>query len=166
MSRCFDWGRLVSSAPTLDDLRAFGDLNSLLLPYLRLTEWPPADSFPDVVHGWPDEHGLLKQYVVLMNRVRFAGSRCPSATKDWWTIVNYRVTPIVCLSAVRDVLGVVLYRTAPPDAGEEQQYVSSIGLPSRHPLIPTLTLQGLCRRRSGGSEIRRGMQSECTTIAA
>ena len=35
--------------------------------------------------------------------------------------MNYRVTPIVCFSAVRDVLGVVLYRTAPPAAGEEHR---------------------------------------------
>ena len=31
MSRCFDWGRLVSSTPTTNDLRAFAELNSLLL---------------------------------------------------------------------------------------------------------------------------------------
>ena len=66
MCKCFDWDRHVHAVPTTDDVRAVMKVNQLLGPYLRLTEYPSQDEFPQVVHGWPDDATLATQHLVLM----------------------------------------------------------------------------------------------------
>eukprot|EP00974_Lingulodinium_polyedra_P054869 5277248-Lingulodinium_polyedra.AAC.1 len=65
-AQCSDWGRLVSEKPTGEDARAFGELATLLLPYLQSTRWPDRAEFPGVEHRWPNVPTLQYQYVGLM----------------------------------------------------------------------------------------------------
>jgi hypothetical protein len=93
MCTCFDWGRLVGDGlvPTVNDLAEFKVLAPLLEPYLRFTEWPSKEDFPEVTHGWPDLDELQVQYVVLMNRLRAAASK-PRFRHSWWSVTGYYIS--------------------------------------------------------------------------
>ena len=112
MSRCFDWGRLVSAVPTVADLAAVASLNTALRPYLLKTDFPSETEFPGVVRGWPDNPTLQTQYVVLMNRIRGAPRRCPRATRGWWRSTGYRVEPVLAVESLWKNLVLILYRAA------------------------------------------------------
>jgi len=89
MAACFDWEHLVVRAPTADQVREFGTLAHLLMPYLAHTEWPPADIFPNVVREWPSADNLLIQYVLLCSRLRSV--RRP----PWWVHAGAVVEPVI-----------------------------------------------------------------------
>ena len=100
MSMCFDWSRLASQLPSGEDVRAFGDLVSLLMPYLRHTDWPNKAEFPKVVHGWPARGVMQRQYVLLLKRVRSARRHAPKVAQDWYILKGYRVEPMQTFSSV------------------------------------------------------------------
>lgn len=96
MGVCFEWSVLVHTVPTPQHLEAFRTLYGLLLPYLRHTLWPSRDLYPRLTHGWPDAQSMLKQYVLLLNRVRSAPARAPEVTRRWWTLIGCRVSEVRC----------------------------------------------------------------------
>ena len=109
MAQCFDWERLVSKPPTVDDLRSFSRLYAFLRPYLRHTDWPP---FKEVVRAWPDEKTMQYQYVMLLRRVRDAPQRAPHTCRQWWRLDGFVVLPVRCWSSVlRFVCGWVRARS-------------------------------------------------------
>ena len=112
IARCFDWGRLVRSSPTADDIVAFKEAYELLSPYLRHTEWPNQAEFPNVVHGWPDSRTMQYQYSVLVQRVRLAA--VTREAHDWWQVVGFRVVPVVSYLSVIEVIGPAMHHVLTP----------------------------------------------------
>ena len=108
METCFDWGRLVDTTPTAHDYQQFRTLATMLKPYLRTTEWPNEDTFPEVVHVWPSLDALVMQYARLMKRVRTAWKYNPRAYRTWWTCRGFRVVPLVSWSSVDWLVAKVL----------------------------------------------------------
>ena len=102
MCCCFDWERLVYDKPTPDDIRAFGVVAELLLPYLKVTDWPNLDEFPHVLRRWPDTANLQFQYVGLTRLVRLAASRCRrgAIAAGWFAIKEYVVEPVCVFVSV------------------------------------------------------------------
>ena len=100
MCRCFEWGRLVSTPPSRDDVVAFLEVCDLLRPYLKRSEWPSSTEFPSVTRGWPSRDALAQQYLVLLRRIREVPFRNPVVCKDWWEIRGYRVAPVAYYSSV------------------------------------------------------------------
>ena len=147
MCKCFDWDRHVHTAPTADDVTAVMKLNQLLRPYLRLTEYPSQHEFPGVVHGWPDDGTLATQYVVLMRRVRLAKTQCRAATRGWWHLTGYTVSPIVCSAILRRLVEGVLRQaeTAPREARELRCISSRVAsILQRFLVVPnTLAVEGM-----------------------
>ena len=80
MSVCFDWEHLVVKAATAAQVKEFLTVARMLMPYLRHTEWPPADQFPRVQHAWPEENVLTFQYILMCSRLR--QMRRP----PWWVV--------------------------------------------------------------------------------
>ena len=103
MCTCFHWGRLVSTPPSTDDVRAFRDLAQLLRPYLLRAQWPDGERFPhlaNLTHGWPSNDILSCQYVALLRRIRMANAQNHVVTKEWWNLRGYRVAPVAYYSSV------------------------------------------------------------------
>lgn len=100
VSKCFDFSRMVHVVPTAEDVKEFGFAAKMLLPYLRHTEWPSSDEFPDVRHAWPSVPHLQIQYVMLMSRLRQARLRRSDLYRAWWTPKKFRVEPLVACTAV------------------------------------------------------------------
>ena len=48
---CFDWERLLTEIPKAQDVKEFAVLSTLLKPYLRHTQWPDRDEWPNVTAG-------------------------------------------------------------------------------------------------------------------
>lgn len=96
MGVCFDWSVLVHTVPTSQHVDSFRTLYGLLLPYLRQTLWPSRDVYPRLTHGWPDTNTMLKQYVLLLNRVRSVRARAPEVARKWWTLLACRVSEVRC----------------------------------------------------------------------
>ena len=115
IGRCFDWGRLVHSSPTVHDVNSFYEAYQLLSPFLRHTEWPSQEEFPLVVHGWPDRNTMCYQYSLLMRRVRLAAPT--KKARDWWQTIGFRVVPVVSYVSVIQVLGPSVHK-AFDDAAE------------------------------------------------
>ena len=99
-SQCFDFFRLLRNTPTQGDVTEFGVLARMLLPYLRLTEWPSRQAHPQLDHRWPSEQALQYQYVGLMNRLRLARWRLPSVWRQWWRPRAVRVQALTCYDSV------------------------------------------------------------------
>ena len=96
MAVCFDWEHLVARTPTAEQVREFGTLARMLMPYLVHTEWPTVDQFPNVTHEWPSVDSLQIQYAVLCSRLRCV--RRP----PWWSANSVfgpqlRETQLPCL---------------------------------------------------------------------
>ena len=104
MNRCFDWTRLAETVPTVEDLREFGVLYTLLRPLLRHTIWPTEADFPEVVHGWPAVDVLLIQYTRLCSRIRQAPRKSPSSVEGWWSTKGYVVEPVQLFPSVAAIL--------------------------------------------------------------
>jgi hypothetical protein len=49
-----DQGYLLVKTPSQQMVREFKVLVELLLPFLKFTDWPDEEEFPDVPHRWPD----------------------------------------------------------------------------------------------------------------
>jgi hypothetical protein len=84
MCKCFDWSRLTIHGPSSEDVKEFGVLCRMLMPFLKHCQWPDREEFPDVDHGWPSIQALQVQYVLLMSRVRKVKLRMPSLQRNWY----------------------------------------------------------------------------------
>lgn len=124
MSQCFDWGRLTVEKPNAADIVAFRRLNDMLAPYLRLSEWPSRDEFPDVVHGWPDGNTIAVQYSLLLSRLRAAFDR--RVFPSWWPLAGYRVEPVVAPASIIAVLRRALGQATQLEATDARQHSSFV----------------------------------------
>ena len=118
ISRCFDWGRLLRSSPTVEDINSFFEAYELLYQYLRYTEWPSQADFPDVVRGWPNAHTMKYQYTLLMRRIR--GAAATKLAHGWWLPVGFRVVPVASYTSIVELLGPAVDR-ALEDIGSEHR---------------------------------------------
>ena len=87
MSKCFDWGRLVSEVPREEDFTEFSVLNRMLSPYLLNTDWP---TWPEVMHAWPSDTLMKAQYKMLLQRIRHCSYR-----RTWWKPTGFEVEPVL-----------------------------------------------------------------------
>ena len=89
MTVCFDWEHLVARNPTAEHVREFATVARMLKPYLKHTEWPSAEQFPNVTHKWPSPDRLSTQYTIMCRRLR--SKRRP----PWWVYEGAVVEPMV-----------------------------------------------------------------------
>ena len=71
---CWDWSRLVFHRPSVQQIRAFGNVIKTLRPLLIQTYYPVGEPFGGVSPHWPDDDCLMMQYMKLTQRVRDAAA--------------------------------------------------------------------------------------------
>ena len=101
MNSCFDFARLVAMPPGHRELSDFRSLAVMLLPILRKCSYPASPRFAAVVRGWPRQANLdagldllVKQYELLMLRVRRAARGRLAGEDEWWTTTACEVAAL------------------------------------------------------------------------
>ena len=70
MRKSFDFEHLLTFEPSTHHIHEFIHLAKMLQPYLRKTNWPPEDDWPEVTRKWPHNDAgyrrLASQYKLFL----------------------------------------------------------------------------------------------------
>ena len=106
MARCFDWGRLISERPGVEDVKSVAALYELMKPLLLHADMPLKSEFRGVSRTWPTSDEIAVQYFLLRFRIRSA-CRTP-LSKTWHRLVGDKVSPVVSNDKLISLMGVML----------------------------------------------------------